>query len=193
MKKIFAAAAIAAAFIATPAFAQGYVGLGLGSSNLSGVDGTAAGSTLSGGNSSKGSVKVYGGFQLTPNWGVEAQYSDLGNRNLVVSNAGLVVATGSVKASQFSIAGTGTLPLASNFSLFGKLGVSSNIPKPSVPNASAGNATSLMAGVGVAYSITPKVAVRLEYEDFGKFSSNNGFGGSTIRANNYSVSVKYAF
>ena len=41
MKKIFAAAVIAAAFIATPALAQGYVGLGLGSSNLSGVDGTS--------------------------------------------------------------------------------------------------------------------------------------------------------
>lgn len=191
MKKIFAAAAIAAAFIATPALAQGYIGLGLGSSKLSGVDGTSAGSTLSGGNSSKGSVKVYGGFQFTPNWGVEAQYSDLGNRNLAVTGA--QPATGSIKASQFSIAGTGTLPLASKFSLFGKLGVSSNTPKLSLPGASAGNATSLMAGVGASYSITPAVAVRLEYEDFGKFSSNNGFGGSTIRANNYSVSVKYAF
>lgn len=191
MKKIFAAAAIAAAFIATPAFAQGYVGLGLGSSNLSGIDGTSNGSTLSGGNSSKGSVKIYGGYQLTPNWGVEAQYSDLGNRNLVVTGA--QTASGSIKASQFSIAGTGTLPLASNFSLFGKLGISSNSPKLNSLGGTLGNATSLMAGVGVAYSITPKVAVRLEYEDFGKFSSNNGFGGSTIRANNYSVSVKYAF
>ena len=194
MKKIFAAAAIAAAFVATPVLAQSYIGFGVGSAKISGADGTIpAGVTMSGGNTSKTSVKVYGGFQFTPNWGVEAQYSDLGNRNLTFAPAGS--GTGSLKASQFSIAGTGTLPLAANFSLLGKLGVSANRGKIDSTNfgSSSFNRTELMAGVGVAYNITPKLAVRLEYEDFGKFSNSGGFSGGSIRANNYSLGVQYGF
>jgi OOP family OmpA-OmpF porin len=116
----------------------------------------------------------------------------LGNRDVVARNAaGTPIVTGSIKASQYSIAGTGTLPLAGDFSLIGKLGVSSNRGKVSVQGLSdSGSKSSLMAGVGVAYNLTPAVAVRLEYEDFGKMG--DGFGGS-VRANAYSVSLKYAF
>ena len=55
-----------------------------------------------------------------------------------------------------------------------------------------GSTTSLLLGVGVAYSFTPALSVRLEYEDFGKLSKDDGFGGA-IRGNAYSVSLKYAF
>lgn len=193
MKKIFAAAAIAAAFIATPALAQGYVGLGLGSSKATGADGTLAGTTVTGANTSKGSVKVYGGFQFTPNWGIEAQYTDLGNRTFQLTNPFVVgVGSGSVKASQFSIAGTGTLPVAANFSLLGKLGVSANRASGSATApfiVSSANKSDLLVGVGVAYNITPKLAVRLEYEDFGKFTMN----GRSARASNTSINLQYRF
>ena len=96
-----------------------------------------------------------------------------------------------------SIAATGTLPLASNFSLFGKLGVSGNSAKASLTAPAVGfaatssdNKSNLMLGVGVMYAITPTIAVRAEYEDFGKFSSG---GGASIRANNVSVGLQFAF
>lgn len=198
MKKLLSACAIAAAFVALPASAQWYAGVGAGSSKATGADGPVTGTgipantTFTGGNTSKGMYKLFGGYQITPNWGVELQYSDLGNRDVAFRNAaGTPIATGTAKASQYSIAGTGTLPLAGDFSLIGKLGVSSNRIKISVQNVSdSGSKSSLMAGVGVAYNLTPAVAVRLEYEDFGKMS--DGFGRS-IRANAYSVSLKYAF
>ena len=192
MKKIVLAAVIATAFAASSAFAQGYIGVGVGSSTVSGVDQTIAPVSLTGGNTSKTSVKIFGGFKFTPNWGVEAQYSDLGSRNLVLTNGGVQVGTGTLKGSQLSIAATGTLPLASNFSLFGKLGVSGNSGKAnfSIPGASSSeNKTDLMLGVGVLYDITPKIAVRAEYEDFGKFNST----GNAIRANNFSVGLQYKF
>ena len=181
MKKILSACAVAAAFVAAPAFAQGYIGGGFGSSKLSGVDGGG----ITGGNSNKTLVKVYGGFQFTPNWGVEAQYSDLGRRDILAFG----VPTGSLKASQFSIAGTGTLPLSSGFSLLGKLGVSANRVSGSgaVPN---GSATSALIGIGVSYNITPALSARLEYEDFGTVAR---FNPPTVRANAYSISLKYAF
>lgn len=189
MKKLLVVAALASTFMATSAFAQSYIGFGVGSSRVSGVDGTEAGLTFTGGNTSKGSVKIYGGFKFTPTWGLEAQYSDLGRRNLTVTNgAGAVVGTVDTRASQYSLAGTGTLPIAQSFALIGKLGVSANRGSG---GGSSSNKTSLMAGVGVSYSITPRLAARLEYEDFGKFA--DGLNGSSVRANNTSLNLQYAF
>ena len=181
MKNILSACAVAAAFVAAPAFAQGYIGGGFGSAKLSGIDGAG----ITGGNTSKSQVKVYGGFQFTPNWGVEAQFSELGKRDILLNGA----ANGSLKASQFSIAGTGTLPLSSGFSLLGKLGVSANKVTGSggAPN---GSATSALIGIGVSYNITPALSARLEYEDFGIMAK---FNPPTVRANAYSISLKYAF
>ena len=144
---------------------------------------------------SKASVKIYGGYQLTPNWGIEAQYADLGNRDFAIRNlAGVQLASGSLKATQFSIAGTGTLPLANNFSLFGKLGISSNHGKLAAVGVSdRGSKTSPLIGVGAVYNFTPKLAMRLEYEDFGKFSNDGGASGGAIRADNFGLSLQYAF
>ena len=188
MKKLLVVAALASTFMATSAFAQGYIGFGLGSSNSRGANSSVGAVTVTGADSSKGSAKIYGGFQFTPNWGLEAQYTDLGNRSYTVNNAG-VITTGNARSSQYSLAGTGTLPIAQSFALIGKLGVSANRANFSGSN----NKTSLMAGVGVSYSITPRLAVRLEYEDFGKFSDGNGLGGGSIRATNTSLNLQYAF
>ena len=181
MRKILSACAVASAFVAATAFAQGYIGGGLGSSKLTGLDGGG----ITGGNSNKSQVKVVGGFQFTPYWGAEAQYSDLGKRDIFQSG----VPAGSVKASQFSIAGTGTLPLSSGFSLLGKLGFSANRVAGSggVPSASK---TSPLVGIGVSYNITPALSARLEYEDFGTVAK---FNPPSVRANAYSISLKYAF
>ena len=189
MKKLAICCALAAAFVAVPASAQSYLGFGVGSSKISGVDGSyGAGTTVSGGNANRGSVKIYGGFQITPTWGAEAQYSDLGSRDVSINSSG-VVTRDSIRASQFSLAGTGTLPLSQSFALIGKVGVSQNRIKGGINE----NKSDLLLGVGVSYSINPKLAVRAEYEDFGKFSKNGGSGGGSVRANNYSVSLQYAF
>ncbi len=184
MKKILTACAIASAmFAAAPAFAQGYIGAGVGSSKISGFDS----GTTTGGNTSKGMAKIYGGFQFTPNWGLEAQYSDLGRRDIATAG----VSTGSFRASQFSIAGTGTLPLSSGFSLLGKLGVSANRINGS-GTVGGGNGSSALLGLGVAYNFTPALSARLEYEDYGKIGTVAATG-SSVRANAYSISLKYGF
>lgn len=169
MKKLLTCCAMAAAFVAVPASAQWYAGVGVGSSKIDG-----AGSGL---DSSKTSAKLYGGYQITPTWGAEAQYTDLGKRE----------APGvSIKPSQYSLAGTGTFPVSQSFSLMGKLGVTRN--RVDVSGGNNENKSDLLVGVGVSYAITPKMAVRLEYEDFGKLSSNG-----SVRANNYSLNLQYAF
>ena len=185
MKKLLSAVAVAVAFVAAPAFAQGYIGAGFGSSKISGIDS----GTTSGGNANKSMTKVFGGFQFTPTWGLEAQYSDLGSRDVTVA----AVPVGSFRTSQLSIAGTGTLPLSSNFSLLGKLGVSANRVNASAGLGNVKNASSVLIGVGVSYNITPALSARLEYEDFGKIGTFTGPPDITARANGYSLSLKYGF
>ena len=177
MKHIITACALTAvALTAAPAFAQAYIGGGLGTSKIYGFDGGG----LTGGNFQKRLVKIYGGYQITPNWGVEAQYGDLGNRTLTFAGANV----GSFRVSQMSIAGTGTLPLDSGFSLLGKVGISSNRASGSI--VTGNSKTSALLGIGAAYSITPALSARVEYEDFGKLADN-------VHAKGYSASLKYAF
>jgi len=57
--------------------------------------------------------------------------------------------------------------------------------------AGASNHTDLLAGVGVGYSMTKNVGVRLEYEDFGRLSKAST--GNDARGRNLGLSVKYGF
>src|SRR5215218_8963855 len=86
--------ALASAAVAAPVAAQKatdtagpwYVGIGLGQSfgsggNTSGtIPGTAIPFTTSGFDENKTSFQVNGGYQFTPEWGVEVQYTHLGER-----------------------------------------------------------------------------------------------------------------
>jgi OOP family OmpA-OmpF porin len=120
------------------------------------------------------SWKLYGGYQFNPTWGLELGYNDLGRYR------------GS-NIESWSLAGTGTLPLGERWSLLGKLGAAANHPRFS----GASNHTDLLVGVGVGYSLTKNLGLRLEYEDFGKLS--NAGTGNNSRGSNLGLSVKYAF
>ena len=194
MKKTFLASALTVLFVASPVFAQGYVGFGLGSASLSNVDATAGGVGLTGGNAAKTSIKILGGYQITPVWGVELQYTDLGKRNITATpNVG--INTNSIQASQFGLVGTGTLPIATNFSAFGKLGVTANRAKTTDSSGASASekATGLTFGLGVNYKLSPALAIRAEFEDFGKFSKNGAINGGAIKGNNFGLGLLYTF
>lgn len=200
MRTLLFSCALAAAFTATPAAAQWYVGGGFGQSRSSGLDGPIvasgipAGATFSGGNSNKTFTKAYVGYQLSPHLGLEAQYGNLGTRDVAARSAvGTLLVAGSAKASQLSLAGVGTLPLGRNFAAIGKIGVTSNKANLNFGGLSiGGNKTSLLVGVGLSLEVSSELALRVEYEDFGKMPGGDGFGGA-IRAQAYSVSLKYQF
>lgn len=159
MKKLFMAAAICSAFIAGPVAAQLYLGAGVG-------DGKT--------DSHHNSWKLYGGYQLTPTWGLELGYIDLGTyRNADIES--------------WSLSGTGTMPLNDRWSLLGKVGATENRPQA----IGAGKHTGLLLGVGVGYSISKNVGMRLEYEDLGKLSKNAPGGDTTGK--NWALSAKYMF
>lgn len=140
----------------------------------------------------KGSAfKLYGGYGLTKNFGVEAGF------------VRLTKITGADEDGPFSfkpralyVAATGTLPLTNEFSLFAKAGVTRNRVKAGyinvdgTPGSDKYNNTDVMFGFGAAYNLTQNLGVVAEYENFGKTADE---GGLTLKANMLSLGLRYKF
>ena len=172
--------AIAGVFVSAPASAQWYVGAGAGSAQAK-LDSNGA---VQGNDSREASGKIFGGYQFTPNWGIEGQYVYLGKYDFSSAGGG-----GSYKPESWGMAATGTIPLANNFYLMGKLGAAFN--RLSDSNFGGDNKTDVLAGVGVGYNFNANWGIRVEYENFGKITKNNN--GGDIKGENWAVSAKYSF
>lgn len=198
----------AASLFASGAQAQQFyvgAGFGQGSASAPSVSTTILGLPFTGSpdKTTDTAYKLYGGYQFTPNWGVELGYNDLGNKYSFKGTYSGVPYSGTYKLNNWYVAATGTLPMQGGFSLIGKLGVSAN-------KASGGDVcvlgvceglgseskTDIMLGVGAQYSFAQGWAARLEYEDYGKMSGDDvwGTGGSgAAKANAWYLSLNYAF
>lgn len=185
-----------------------YLGLGVGGATTSGIAGTAPDGVIITGDGTKVSYNGLAGVQIRQYWGLELQFSDLGNRH-VAGSFGSVTGSGSASADQFSLAGTGTYPLSDGFSFIGKLGASRNHMGGQDFCVSAycthmvGSHTDLMWGVGLDYNLARHLVIRGEYENFGRFSTNGGPNGGlqlsglptggSIRADNFALDLVFAF
>jgi OOP family OmpA-OmpF porin len=179
MKKQLLVAMIGAA-LAVPFAAQAegaYVGVNAGSAKQ-----TASSSGYSGNDSETG-FKLYGGYDFTQNFGIEGGYIDLGNAN--ISNGPI---SASIKSTALYVAGTATLPLNTQFSLFAKLGVTEN--RAESIGYPTNTKTSALIGVGAAYNINKNLSVVAEYEDFGKVYEDPT---ANIKADMFSVGLRYKF
>jgi OOP family OmpA-OmpF porin len=99
-------------------------------------------------------AKLFGGLQFNPNVAVEAGWMNLGR----TQNTG-----GSATIYGGYVDAVGTLPVAPQWSLLGRAGVAEARLTSSDGDTSS---AALKAGVGVQYDLTPKVAVRVEYEHY---------------------------
>lgn len=213
--QILVLAALAAGTVAVPALAAEtagpwYVGGGFGKSFSSGGNTTFAVpgfptviATTSGFDSNKTSFQLFGGYQFTPIWGVEVQYTGLGKRSGTATLSGGATGTVAVpdtKFYQYGIAGTGTLAIDDNWFARGKLGVSSNhIDGTTVTfpggfySTGSSSKTDLLAGAAIGYRWNANVSTRLEYEYFGKFQGNNSSGNASVKGNNLGLRLQYNF
>lgn len=137
--------------------------------------------------------KLYGGYDFTKNFGVEAGYVRLAKWSGSDADLG---ASASYKPSAVYVAATGTLPLSDQFSLLGKVGVTRNRAKLSASIVGIGsgsetyNNTTAMFGVGAAYNFTNNFSAVAEYENFGKVLDEEGV---TIKGNMISLGLRYKF
>lgn len=190
------------------AFAQGYMGFGVmrGSISIPSVTTTVSGVALTGtaDKTTDTSFKIYGGYNYNQNWGIEAGYNDLGNSFSIKGTIGGTPYTiTSIKSYNVYFAGTGTLPVSNEFSLFAKLGLASNHTDggkatvgTTTANVGTETHTDLLIGVGASYAFTKNWAARLEYENYGKLTGNDvwGTGGSgAFKGSAWNLSAKYSF
>lgn len=181
MKKI-TIAILLSAFAAAPVFAadQGaYIAVDLGQVSYSNAT-----SQFSGANApNPNAIILGGGYHFSQYMGVEADYSIIGDSS-ITTVAGAASATEKLKTSSFQVAAVGTFPINDMFNVFGKLGLantkidySASVTNatfvPGVVTAASASKTNLMFGLGGQLNINQHFGIRLQYEDFGKFTFSN--------------------
>jgi OOP family OmpA-OmpF porin len=174
MKKI-AIVALLSAFVATPALADNsgrfYMGGDLGAASFSNANlFFAAGGQATFPN--PGVIRIAGGFHFNPMVAVEVGYAIFGDS--ILQGAG---GSFTLQARSLQVAAVGSLPLSPQFDLIGKAGLSNN----SYTVKTTGNAfmasggtssqSDILLGIGAQFHINPKMALRAQYESFGKFDN----------------------
>ncbi len=171
LKPVFATLLVAGSLVGISAHAEGlYAGGSLGSQSYPNtVNGNAtSGSALSG--------KLYGGYQLNPNFAVEAGVTELGAVN---STAGQVDSYGSF------VDAVGILPLNPQWNLLGRVGMA-HLSVDTPTGNDGGNG--FKAGLGAEYALSKTVAIRGEWERYQLV----GFGDRP-NADQFTLGVKVGF
>lgn len=169
---VASAALVAALGAVGTAHAQGlYIG---GSAGGSHYKGNSVGNAET--DRSSTGAKIFGGYQLTPNVGIEAGYTDLGKFN---SSAGQLKADGAY------LDAVGKLPVAGPWSAIGRVGVFNG---KTDGLGGGGRDTNVKVGAGVEYAIDTNLAVRGEWERY-RLDTGRGKANTDL----YTVGVKYAF
>jgi OmpA-OmpF porin, OOP family len=198
-----AAVMLAATTAAAPAFVVAadepswYGGIGLGRGEVARpgswaertdlslfTQGVTSVTTISTGNTA---WKLFGGYQMNENFGVEAGYARLGKFGGISTVTAPAAGTGSGTwdASAFSVSAVGTLPIHENrVSAIGKLGlaytrldVNETAPRGATTVAlnPSNDRANLVLGIGLRFDLTKTVGLRAEWEHY----SNVGDGTST--------------
>lgn len=126
---------------------------------------------------SDGGYKIYGGLRFGRHFALEGGYSDFGSFSFrrVVAAPIAGTATANVQSSGAHFDVVGILPLGQRFELFGKLGIIRTVT--TTRTATTGPVLvfgsgeerdinfSPRIGAGAEFRLTPRLALRLEYED----------------------------
>jgi OmpA-OmpF porin, OOP family len=120
------------------------------------------------------SAKIFGGYQWTENFGIQAGYVRLRDLNQNTGSGATLVKQAANGRSAY-LAGTARLPLGEWFALTGKAGVSFGkvtavSPSTAAANSLLGRKTSLLVGSGAELVINPRVSFSIELESYGKIS-----------------------
>jgi OOP family OmpA-OmpF porin len=138
--------------------------------------------------------KIYGGYEFTKNFALEAGYADLGKATAEDSTFPLSAA---VEASAIFLDAVGTLPLTNEFSVFGRAGIAFTKVEASVSVPGFGSAsvkedeTNLKFGLGAQYAFTKNVALRAEWERYMDLGEDATTGESDVDMVGVSLNVKF--
>lgn len=126
------------------------------------------------------------GYRFNSNLAVEGGYTDLGKMEYRQTGW----SDGAVKTTVWHLDVVGSLPLNNKFSLFGKLGAARMSYEES--GYSAQKVTPHL-GLGVSYALAPTLALRAEYDNFGKAKFSEGAESVALRSSQFSLGLDYRF
>ncbi|HEY9199377.1 MAG TPA: outer membrane beta-barrel protein [Gammaproteobacteria bacterium] len=159
-----------------------YVGAGVGQSSVdisgSEVDALTAAEGLTSTTSvddTDTAWKLFGGYRLTENFGIETAYMDYGSITSDTTVTAPVAGTINIdlETTAWIIDAVGILPLNEQFELFGKLGVAMWDIEADVSAVAGGTAfggsveddgSDFHFGVGAGYALTDTIGIRAEWE-----------------------------
>lgn len=165
---------------------QWYAGLGFGQSKA-----TDACNSLSAGiacDDTDTATRIFGGYKFNRNFAFEVGYSDLGK-----ASASIPALTEEWKATTWDFVAVGILPINDQFSLLGKIGLTSW----SVDDTATGFATQSATGtdttyaLGVQYELNSQFGLRAEWQTFSSLGDDNTTGQSDVDV--IGVSLLYKF
>lgn len=167
-----------------------YLGAGVGASesdiDTSGLIGSA--------DKSDTGWKIFGGYQFSRHFAVEAGYYDLGKVSFSGTAGGAAI-SGNFDSTAIGLSLVGILPVWDNFSLLGRVGVAYSEQDGSVTVGGAtatakDDLTKLTYGLGLRYDFGRHVMVRGQWERFRVGGSNVG-GEEDVDL--YTVDLGYRF
>lgn len=163
MKKTFLAAAVAATLAAPSAYADNhgnfYVGGAIGKTSVDYV--IPSGVAVDIKDDSDTSWKLFAGYNVNENFAVEFAYQDLGENSMDIMAVPV-----EVDGDAYSLSLVGKLPMGESAEVFAKLGyahVNADANVGGLADVSA-DGSDVLYGLGVSYSLTDMVDVRLEWE-----------------------------
>jgi OmpA-OmpF porin, OOP family len=155
---------IVAASFALPASAQWYIGAGLGQSKFKGDLGCSDTGGFSCSDTDT-AFKIFGGYQINPNFAAEVTYQDFGKATL--EGGGV---TASIKSHALDLSALGMLPFAEQFAGYLRLGAysASSDGTSNVGVSASESNTGLTYGLGLQWNPMPNLGVRAEFQIYSK-------------------------
>ncbi|MGE3347781.1 MAG: outer membrane beta-barrel protein [Ramlibacter sp.] len=121
--------------------------------------------------------KLFGGYQINRNFGVEAGVFDLGNFGYSATTVPAGTLAGDIRVRGLNLDMVGTWPITERFSVLGRLGVirsrvdgafaaTGAVRMPYASANTSDRSTGYKAGLGVAYALTEALSLRAEAERY---------------------------
>lgn len=184
------------------AFAQGYIGVGVGQTSVDISDCGVSGFSCNTDEKSTG-FKIFAGRELGKRFSIEGGYVNFGQGKQSASgsiNGTPITAKGTIDASGLFADVLLMAPLGSTVSVFGRLGFTVwNVNAKaqasgggrSASDSQSASGVSPDYGVGIQIALTPKVQLRGEMQRFAKVGDNATTGQSDVDL--VSASLLYRF
>ncbi len=121
-------------------------------------------------------LKVFGGFQISRHWGLEAAYVDLGQVTAALSSSGTPSITARIEG--FTLSGAGTVPLSKKFDFFAKAGLfrwqieAARFGRFATQRQTQ-DGTDFTFGAGMVFRFTEDMRLRAMWEQFSDIGDRN--------------------